>query len=94
VATFFMGRQKFWNRRINLALRPYRILDFVYALERILGKPARYTLIEKGRHYEVECPEVREASRHLPLDFSDDYLDRVLRKYFGNGRNASGSGML
>ena len=91
MANLFVARRPLWNRRINLALRAFRILDFVRSMERIVGKSARYELIQKGRHYELQCPEVLEVAKQLQLDFSEDYLERVLAKYFRGGPASSGS---
>lgn len=82
IASLFIGQRSMWNRRIDLALRSFRILDFVRSMENIVGKTARYQLVPKGRHYELSCPEVMGVARDLNLDFSDLYLDRVLEKYF------------
>jgi len=73
---------KMRNRRINIALRAYPVLEFVRAIESIVGRKANYVLVPKGRTYDVRCPEVAELASELGLDFSDRYLERVLRKYF------------
>jgi len=70
------------GRTVNVALRPYAVLDFVHAFERIGGKAARYELVDKGAHYEVRCPEIESLRGELGLDASEAYLERVLRKYF------------
>lgn len=70
------------RRTVNVALRPYAVLDFVRALERIVGKPARYELVDRGAHYDVQCPEIEALRGELGLDASEAYLERVLRKYF------------
>ena len=82
IASRFVEDPSMWNRRINVALRAFPVLDFVHIMERIVGKAAVYTLVPKGRHYEVSCPEVAAVAKGLNLDFSDRYLDRVLRSYF------------
>ena len=82
IASHIIGQQSMWNRRINLALRAFKILDFVRSMENIVGKTARYELIPKGKHYELLCPEVNAVASRLNLDFSELYLDRVLQKYF------------
>ena len=82
IASYFIGQRSMWNRRINVALRAYSILDFVRSMENIVGKTARYELIPKGKHYELSCPEVKAVGSRLNLDFSELYLDRVLQKYF------------
>ncbi len=83
IASLFIGQQSFWNRHINLALRAYPVLDFVRSMERIVGKQARCELIPKGEHYSLLCPEVAAVASRIGLDFSEQYLDKVLRKYFG-----------
>jgi hypothetical protein len=72
-----------WRRTICIALRSYPILDFVRILENITGKRARYRLVAKGRHYDLHCPETAALVGTLRIDAGEDYLQRVLRKYFG-----------
>ena len=91
IANLFIGQRSLWNRRINIALRAFNILDFVRSMEFIVGKGARYELIPKGKHYELSCPEVRAIANQLELDFSDLYLDRVLGKYFHRESGAAES---
>ena len=85
IAKYLIGRRSYWSRRINVVLRAFPVLEFVRALEAATGKKAKYTLLPKGRHYEVACPEIAHLAGELQLDFSADYLGRVLRKYFAPG---------
>jgi nucleoside-diphosphate-sugar epimerase len=82
IATRLIHDRSNANRVIDMALRPFSVLDFVHSMERITGKPARYTLVPIGSHYEVNSPEVAHLARELNLDLSAGYLERVLRKYF------------
>jgi nucleoside-diphosphate-sugar epimerase len=82
IAARFVGEPAMINRRINVALRAYRVMDFVRIMERIVGREARVDLIDKGGTYEVSCPELQELQAELQLDRSEQYLERVLRKYF------------
>jgi glycosyltransferase involved in cell wall biosynthesis len=82
IAARLIGDRSNWNRVINVALRPFPVLDFVRVMERITGKRARYTLVQKGSHYEVHCPEVSRLAEELHLDFTEAYLERTLRRYF------------
>src|SRR5687768_4990801 len=86
IAVRLISDRSSWNRVIDVALRPFPVLDFVRALERITGKQARYTLLQKGVHYELHCPEVARLAPELHLDLSEGYLERVLRKYFAAAR--------
>lgn len=83
IARQLIADPSMWRRTINIALRPYPILDFVRILEEIVGKRAVYRLVDKGQQYELHCPEVASLVDALHLDSGDNYLRRVLRKYFG-----------
>ena len=78
----FIAARPMWQRTINVALRAFPVLDFVHILEAITGKKARYTVVDKGAHYVLQCPEVAAVAAELELDFGPGYLERVLRKYF------------
>lgn len=82
ISALFIEQRTFWNQHINLAIRPYKILDFVRSMERIVGKAAKYETVPRGSQYELLCPEVKSVASRLNLDFSEHYLDRVLGKYF------------
>jgi nucleoside-diphosphate-sugar epimerase len=82
IASRLLADRALWRRRINVALRPYRIMAFVDILERIMEKRANYSLLQKGRSYEIDCPEVAKVAPELQLDMSEGYLEKVLRKYF------------
>lgn len=71
-----------WRRAINVALRAFPVTDFVAILERITRRTAVYTVVDKGARYELHCPEVAALAQELSLDRSEQYLERVLRKYF------------
>lgn len=82
IASRLLADRAFWRRRINFALRAYRVMDFVAILESIVAKRARYNLLHKGQPYEVRCPELASLAGELQLDMSEGYLEKVLRKYF------------
>jgi nucleoside-diphosphate-sugar epimerase len=84
IAARFVDEPALINRRINVALRPYPVMDFVRIMERIVGREARVVLRDKGGTYEVSCPELQELHAKLQLDRSEQYLERVLRKYFAS----------
>lgn len=83
IAARFIRAPELWNRRINVALRAFPVLEFVRVMEGILRRRAVYTLVPKGRHYQIRCPEVAAVSGKLNIDRSNRYLERVLDKYFG-----------
>lgn len=80
----FIGDAAMWNRCINVALRPFPVVEFVRIMEEIVGKKAHCTLVPRGRGYPLDRSEVLRVAGELDLDLSDKYLERVLRKYFGD----------
>jgi hypothetical protein len=83
IGSRFIDDPAMWNRRINVALRAFPVLEFVRILEGIVGRKANYALVPKGEHFKLDCPEVLQIAGELRLDLSERYLERVLRKYFG-----------
>jgi len=83
IGSRFIGDPAMWNRRINVALRAFPVLEFVRILEGIAGRKANYALVPKGEQFRLDCPEVLQIAGDLRLDLGDRYLERVLRKYFG-----------
>lgn len=84
IASQLIADQTMWRHTINIALRAYPILDFVTILEGIVGKRAIYRLVDRGQRYGLHCPEVARLVDALHLDVGEDYLQKVLRKYFGS----------
>lgn len=82
IAARLIGERSNWNSTIEVALRAYPVLEFVRAMEGILGRKANYRLIDKGAHYALHCPAVERLAGELRLDLSEDYLPKVVRKYF------------
>jgi len=82
IARRFIADRTLWNRRMNVALRAYPVLEFVRVMEAIVGRRARYRLLPRGRHYAIRCPELAAVAPELGLDLDEGYLERVLRKYF------------
>lgn len=83
IATRLISDPVLRDRTINIGLRRYSALEFVRAMERAVGLAARFTLVEKGQSLELRCPEAAAVADRLSLDYGEDYLERVLRKYFG-----------
>jgi hypothetical protein len=82
IASRLIADRSMWRHTINIALRAFPVIDFVHILEDITGKRAMYTLVQRGAHYELTCPEIAGLADELRLDRSDNYLERVLHKYF------------
>jgi nucleoside-diphosphate-sugar epimerase len=60
----------------------FRIHTIVSLLEKIIGKPAKYTVINKGSQYKIENSEVFLNAFELNEELSLQYFNSVLYKYY------------
>jgi nucleoside-diphosphate-sugar epimerase len=69
--------------RFNLANpTSYAILDIVEQLEKLVGKRAIYDVCERGHSYAIDVTEMLPFLARANISFDDDYLGRILRKYY------------
>jgi hypothetical protein len=61
----------------------YPVLDIVRAMERAVGKPAVYDLLNRGSAYTIDAGESTSAAARAGIVFSADYLNLVIEKYYG-----------
>jgi nucleoside-diphosphate-sugar epimerase len=73
------------NSTLNIA-NPvsYPVTEIVGAMERAVGKPAVYDLVDRGSAYTIDTGESTLAAARAGIIFSDDYLNQVIGKYYGN----------
>ena len=70
---------------INVAnSRSYPILDIVRSIETVAGRKALFDIIERGTGYEIDIERIQPALRRCGVSFPQDYLLRVMRKYYGH----------
>jgi nucleoside-diphosphate-sugar epimerase len=70
------------NRIVPVVSVPCTVLDIVRALERAVGKKARYTEVAKGSSYAVPQEALPECMRRSGVVFGEDYLEKTIRKYY------------
>jgi nucleoside-diphosphate-sugar epimerase len=58
------------------------VTEIVETFELVLGRKARYSMIEAGAGYAIDVPEVKRLSGKLGISFDDGYLERTVRKYY------------
>ncbi|TCL70391.1 NAD-dependent epimerase/dehydratase family protein [Rhizobium sp. BK251] len=59
------------------------VLQLVEVFELVLGKKARYSLVEAGGSYVVDSALAAEVAMPSGVDFNDAYIEGVVRKYYG-----------
>lgn len=62
----------------------YSMLDIVSAMERTVGKRAIYYIVESGSQYAIDTSAVLPVLENANVEFGRDYLDKVMKKYYGN----------
>lgn len=64
------------------AERSLPMREIVKIFERVLGKPANYSLVDKGAAMDIDTTRIREVSTRLGIHLGDGYIERVVRKYY------------
>ena len=72
------------NQCINIALRPYPVLEIVHEMENITGRSANINKVDRGDFYEIERQLAISLAEQTGVYHGKDYLHRVLNKYFSN----------
>lgn len=58
--------------------------EIVKIFERVHGKSANYSIVEKGDPLKIDTRKAAEIGTHLGIDLGDGYIERVLRKYYAH----------
>jgi nucleoside-diphosphate-sugar epimerase len=75
------------RRVLNIASpSAVRVPELVRTYERVLGVAARVEEIDRGSHYDVDIAECSAVAGRLGIEFGPDYVERVVRKYYGRRR--------
>jgi nucleoside-diphosphate-sugar epimerase len=71
------------NETISIAHpQSVRILEIVTAFEKITRKRAIFSELPLGSAYTIDCARIAGAISSSGVDFGNDYLGRVLTKYY------------
>ena len=55
----------------------------VAAMENVVGKPAIFDTRASGSSYSIDCARIEPAIRQSGVNLQGNYLERVLKKYYG-----------
>jgi nucleoside-diphosphate-sugar epimerase len=70
---------------INVAnSRSYGIPEIVHAIEETTGRKAIFDIIDRGAGYTIDIDRIQAALKRCRLSFPEDYLPRVIRKYYSH----------
>jgi len=83
ICDYILQRDLFKNQIINVAnITNYSVLDIVEAIEVHYGVKGNYTIIDKGNGPLIPTNNIHSIISNLNIDFSHNYLERILNKYF------------
>jgi len=72
------------NVTVNIANpTSYPMMDIVHAMEKAVGKPAVYKVLERGSGYPIDIQMMLPVMDAAGVKFDNDYLERVIGKYYG-----------
>lgn len=84
IVNFFLRNASVNRTTINVA-SPVSISigKLVSVFESILGKNARYDIVNGGGAYTIDIELTEAAASQIGVKFDDTYIERVIRKYYG-----------
>ena len=59
------------------------VSDIVAEMEKVVGKPAVFETRASGSSYVIDCARTEAAIRQSGVNLQGNYLERVLKKYYG-----------
>ena len=72
------------NVTVNIANpTSYPMMDIVHAMEKAVGKPAVYKVLERGSGYPIDIQMMLPVMDAAGVKFDNDYLELVIGKYYG-----------
>jgi nucleoside-diphosphate-sugar epimerase len=85
---YILENKFFENSVINLA-SPFLTspIEIVKIFEKILNKNSQLNIEEKGGSYLIDISSVSQIYKDLNLVFNDQYLEKILYKYYGKNSN-------
>jgi nucleoside-diphosphate-sugar epimerase len=70
---------------INVAnFLDYAMVDIVALMAEVVGKSAIFDGTDKGDAYPIDTQRIREVVRECGVAFGSEYLESVIRKYYGD----------
>jgi len=58
------------------------MIEIVKVFERVHGKSANYSIVDKGDPLKIDTTKAMEIGARLGIDLGDGYIERVIRKYY------------
>ena len=84
IISYMIGRQLCQRKAINIAsANSILISHLVDIFELVLDKKANFSLIDSGGEYSIDSSLANEVAGEVGIDFDDAYIEKLIRKYYG-----------
>lgn len=60
----------------------YSMFEIVEAMEKVVGKPAIFDILDKGSEYRINIDTIKPFLKITGISFAGDYLERVIGYYY------------
>ena len=61
----------------------YSMMQIVSAMEKVVGKSGIFDVEERGSEYSINIDPILPVINKLDINFGDEYLEKVINKYYG-----------
>ena len=83
IVNYLMRHTGIHNSVVNVACSfSISITSLVSTFEQVTGISANYDLINSGAAYPIDTTLVSEVLPKLGINFDDDYIEKIVRKYY------------
>ena len=83
LVNYFLQENKVSNSVINIANpKNYSVPYIITTIEKHLHKKGIYNEVERGDHYNIDISVIKPIIKKLNIQFNDNYLDLLLKKYY------------
>jgi nucleoside-diphosphate-sugar epimerase len=91
ISSCIIDDQRMRDRRVDVALRPYRVPEIVDMMEAHLGRRGIKKMLERGSDYALDLTVAHSLADLIGIDRDEQYLMRVIAKYFAPKEAGSSS---
>lgn len=83
ICDYILKHEFFMNQIVNVAnITNYSVLDIVEAIEKHYQIKGIYNIVNRGNGPLIPTIEIHPIISQLQIDFSHNYIERILNKYF------------
>jgi nucleoside-diphosphate-sugar epimerase len=83
IVNYLIRHTNIHNSVINVACSfSISMPTLISIFEKVIGISAKYELIDSGVPYAIDVTRVLEVLPKLGINFDDDYIEKIIRKYY------------